>query len=36
MKESFFSFGADGCMSYCVVCGSGGELLVCDSQLCGR
>ncbi|XP_067936332.1 DNA (cytosine-5)-methyltransferase 3C-like [Watersipora subatra] len=36
VKDSFFSFGSDGCMSYCVICGHGGELLVCDSQTCGR
>lgn len=36
VKDSFFSFGADGCMSYCVICGKGGELLVCDTVVCGR
>ncbi|XP_074660607.1 DNA (cytosine-5)-methyltransferase 3B-like [Tubulanus polymorphus] len=36
IMETMFATGSDGLLMYCVVCGNGGELFVCDDPLCNR
>ncbi|XP_064629302.1 DNA (cytosine-5)-methyltransferase 3B-like [Lineus longissimus] len=36
LMDTMFAFGADGTGVFCIICGNGGDLFVCDKTACNR
>ncbi|GAB6031377.1 DNA cytosine-5,-methyltransferase, variant 2 [Chamberlinius hualienensis] len=36
LRETFYAIGEDGTNSYCAICGSSGELIICDKPGCSK